>query len=168
MENNQPSFELNSIEKFHRHDGVDNYRINPKDLLGFPILSSVPTFKTDNGQQVYVNDGTYIYLYAMIDKVWTRISTASIWLSATATLNFPAINPNSSSDLTVTLTGAVNTNTVSLGVDNAVFGGTNCGNISFFAWVSAANTVTVRCTNHDLVNTANPASGTFKVVINQF
>jgi len=123
MENNQPSFELSSIEKFHRHDGVDNYRINVKDLIGF--------------------------------------------ISKSSTLNFGPISPNSSSDLTITLKGAVNTNVISLGIDNAVFGGTNCGNISFFAWVSATDTVTVRCTNHDLVNTANPASGTFKVVINQ-
>lgn len=83
------------------------------------------------------------------------------------TLNFGAIAPNSSADLTLTVTGAQDGDEVlGLGIAAAVIsGGTNCGNISFSAWVSGADTVTVRCTNHDLALTADPASGTFKASV---
>ena len=83
------------------------------------------------------------------------------------TLDFGAIGPNLSADLTLTVTGAVDGDEViALGMTAAVIsGGTNCGNISFFAWVSGADTVTVRCTNHDLALTADPASGTFKASV---
>lgn len=159
----------NTQEKFHKHNGIDNYRLEPKDLLGFPILATIPTYKEIEGTQVYVSVGGQTYLYAVINGVWTRIATASIFLKATATLNFGNISPNSSADLTMTLTGAVNNDIIALGVDDIVIStGTNCTNISFFAWVSAVDTVTIRCTNHDLSNTANPASGTFKVTTIQF
>jgi hypothetical protein len=50
---------------------------------------------------------------------------------------------------------------VSLGVDNASV--VAAGN--FTAWVSAADTVTVRYSNNSLVTAYDPASGTFKVIV---
>lgn len=76
-------------------------------------------------------------------------------LSATATLDFPNTTASNCSDLTVTVTGAATGDTVALGVPagSVIAGG------FFNAWVSAANTVTVRfCT----LNNGNPASGTFR------
>lgn len=76
-------------------------------------------------------------------------------LSATATLDFPNTNASNCADLTITVTGAATGDTVALGVPAAsvIAGG------FFSAWVSAANTVTVRfCT----LSNGNPASGSFR------
>lgn len=157
------------MEPNHYHNGVDNFRLYPKDFHGFPILNSIPDYRTEDGTWTFSVVGNQVYIYAMINKVWERMATASTLIQNTGTLNFGAITPNSSADLTLALVGAVDTDIISLGVANAVIAsGTNSTNISFFAWVSASGVVTVRCTNHDLVNTANPASGTFRVMTTQF
>jgi hypothetical protein len=75
-------------------------------------------------------------------------------------LDFPSTGAHSSSDLTITVTGAADGDMVILGVPNASV--TNESNYS--AWVSAANTVTVRY-NHYGSGTNNPASGLFKVYV---
>jgi hypothetical protein len=81
-------------------------------------------------------------------------------LTGSGTLDFPSTGAHSSSDLTITVTGAADGDIVILGVPNASV--TNESNYS--AWVSAANTVTVRY-NHYGSGTNNPASGTFKVYV---
>jgi hypothetical protein len=81
-------------------------------------------------------------------------------LTGSGTLDFPSTGAHSSSDLTITVTGAADGDMVILGVPNASV--TNESNYS--AWVSAANTVTVRY-NHYGSGTNNPASGTFKVYV---
>lgn len=82
-------------------------------------------------------------------------------ISATATLNFPSINAYYCSDLTITVTGAVSGDCVSLGVPNVSVPSVYA---TFTAWVSANDTVTVRYYNGDGV-ASNPASGTFKVMV---
>jgi len=150
------------MENYHYHNGIDQPRINPVDLIGFPVLVNIPNYKSEQGTQVYVSNGSK-YLYAFIDRVWTQMARASVTITNSATLNFGTIAPHSSADLTIALTGAVDGDTIQLGVSNAVFGGTNCNNISFSAWVSATDTVTIRCLNNDAVNTANPAAGLFRI-----
>jgi hypothetical protein len=81
-------------------------------------------------------------------------------LTGSGTLDFPSTGAHSSSDLTITVTGAADGDIVILGVPNASV--TNESNYS--AWVSAANTVTVRY-NHYGSGTNNPASGLFKVYV---
>jgi hypothetical protein len=79
-------------------------------------------------------------------------------LSATATLDFAAITaPNCATDLTITVTGAASGDTVALGVPS----GSMVAGVQFFAWVSAANTVSVRACA--FTGSPNPASGTFRV-----
>jgi hypothetical protein len=82
-------------------------------------------------------------------------------ISATATLNFPSTVGGTSSDLTMTLTGAVDGDAIMIGVPN----GSTVANGCFTGWVSASNTVTIRYTNNDLVTSYDPASGTFKATI---
>lgn len=77
-------------------------------------------------------------------------------LTATATLDFD-LTAVVSQDLTITVTGAVVGDAVSLGVPNASV----TTDTLFWAWVSAADTVTVRAMR--LSGTPNPASGTFRV-----
>jgi hypothetical protein len=85
-------------------------------------------------------------------------------LSATATLDFGSIAANSFADLTITVTGAAVGDTVSLGVPN----GSLLNDISFFGWVSATNTVTIRCSNVSSTTARDPASGTFRATVTQF
>lgn len=86
-----------------------------------------------------------------------RHLTLSIYGSGT--LDFGSTAASSSSDLTVTITGAADGDVVSLGVPN----GSVDANSMFTAWVSAANTVTVRHNNYQTVEAIDPASGTFKI-----
>ena len=84
-------------------------------------------------------------------------------LTASATLDFPSTAAQSQSDLTITVTGAADGDAVTVGAPN----GSYDTNIVYVAWVSAADTVTVRLLNNALV-AKDPASGTFKVVVIKF
>ena len=86
--------------------------------------------------------------------------TVNHGLTGSATLNFPSTNAQLSADLTITVTGAADGDVVSLGVPNAAVN----ANTSYSAWVSAANTVTVRFNNYSS-GTVDPASGLFKVFV---
>lgn len=59
---------------------------------------------------------------------------------ATATLDFPSTTSTAVSDLTITATGATVGDVVSIGVPNSSITATG----SWFAWVSATDTVTIR------------------------
>lgn len=90
----------------------------------------------------------------------TRYTLAKT-LTATATLDFPNTIRLNSSDLTISVPGAAVGDAVILGTANAsvVTDGI------FTAWVSAADTVTVRFTNVGLTLDRDPASGTFRVSV---
>ena len=90
----------------------------------------------------------------------TTRHTVNHGLTGSATLNFPSTTTLLSADLTITVTGAADGDVVSLGVPNAAVN----ANTSYSAWVSAANTVTVRFNNYSS-GTVDPASGTFKVFV---
>ncbi|HEV8384004.1 MAG TPA: hypothetical protein VGQ11_03965 [Candidatus Acidoferrales bacterium] len=83
-------------------------------------------------------------------------------LSNTATLDFPNTLASACSDLTMGVTGAADGDPVFIGPVNASVpaGG------SYFAWVSTANTITVRfCADG---SARDPANGTFRVTIVKF
>ena len=90
----------------------------------------------------------------------TTRHTVNHGLTGSATLDFGSTNAQLSADLTITVTGAADGDVVSLGVPNAAVN----ANTSYSAWVSSANTVTVRFNNYSS-GTVNPASGTFKVFV---
>lgn len=76
----------------------------------------------------------------------------------TTTLNFPSTNAGTTSDLTITVPCEIG-DAVHIGPPHAsVTGGL------YFAWVSAANTVTVRFFN-PTASPIDPASGDFTVVV---
>lgn len=77
-------------------------------------------------------------------------------ISNTATLDFGSIAIANCADLTISVTGATTADTVALGVPNVAM----VTGSQFQAWVSAADTVSVRhCCNG--AATCDPASGTF-------
>jgi hypothetical protein len=90
----------------------------------------------------------------------TTRHTVNHGLTGSATLNFPLTTTLLSADLTITVTGAADGDVVSLGVPNAAVN----ANTSYSAWVSAANTVTVRFNNYSS-GTVDPASASFKVFV---
>ena len=82
--------------------------------------------------------------------------TVDLSLTGSATLDFASTAAGAVSDLTITVTGAADGDVVTLGVPN----GSVTATATYSAWVSAANTVTVRFSPKA---TEDPASGTFKV-----
>ncbi len=82
-------------------------------------------------------------------------------LTNTATLDFGNTLAGTVSDLTLTVTGAADGDAVALGVPNGSYPATG----TFTAWVSAANTVTVRYANNSLTLAQDPASGTFRASV---
>lgn len=85
-------------------------------------------------------------------------ATVTKILSATATLNFD-LTALTVEDLTITVTGAADGDVVSLGVPN----GSVTTSVQYSAWVSAADTVTVRARTSAAGE--NPASGTFRATV---
>lgn len=83
-------------------------------------------------------------------------------LSSSAILDFGSTAAQSSSDLTMSLTGAVVGDPVSLGIPASPN-----PNSSFTAWVSSADTITVRFNNYSSA-AIDPVSGTFRAAIIQF
>ncbi|MBC7629475.1 hypothetical protein, partial [Ferruginibacter sp.] len=111
----------------------------------------------ENGAVEY--DGTNYFATNATATRFTIIKS----LTSTATLQFPNTSAGTSSTLTVTVTGAVDGDPVSLGVPNA----SNNSNSNFTAYVSAANTVTVKFNNYSTV-AVDPASGTFRVSVMRY
>jgi len=168
----------NGITTIDRHYGwysdcpfgtiaTDNWGIYSKDseknflegALKIGIGGDVPTasMALDVGGDTYLAGAVTI---GVAGNPLTQI------LTATVTLNFPSTGPNSGSDLTATVTGALVGDVVSVGVVSAALpSGTN--DDQYFAWVSAADTVTVRYLNVG-GGTHDPASSTFKIMVTQF
>ena len=65
---------------FHRHTGIDSPKIDPKDLLGFPIIlvadaTIKPKDSAQEGVFRFYRDSVPVYrLWARINKDWHYIS----------------------------------------------------------------------------------------------
>jgi hypothetical protein len=110
------------------------------------------------GLQIFSTTDSTNYIYRGTTSGWQATITG---IRGSATLDFGSIAHHSEEVLTFTVTGAVEGDVVSLGVPNA----SNLTNVIYTAWVSAANTVSVKCSNLDQSGSVNPASGTFKVTV---
>jgi len=88
----------------------------------------------------------------------TGLTLANV-LGASAALNFASIAAAAQEDLTITVTGAAANDAVILGLPVAPTAG-----IVFNAFVSAADTVTVRATNIT-GSSVDPASATYNVIV---
>lgn len=107
------------------------------------------------------NDGDVLASTSTGQWSWQALPTI---LSGSATLDFPNTAAGVSSDLTIIVTGAAVGDVVSVGVPN---GSITSDNTSYWGWVSASNTVSVRFNNNNLIVAVNPASGTFKIKVFQ-
>jgi hypothetical protein len=120
------------------------------DLTGKPTLATVAT------------SGAYSDLSGKPTGALTNI------LQATANLTFDLILMNDILDRTVTITGAAVGDPVVLGPPPAFIGGSG-GIPLFFAWVSATDTVTVRCYNGSAAAVSGIVGGyTFNIAVLKF
>lgn len=115
---------------------------------GGHTLNTIPAGETG---MLYFRDND------VVDMLGTRSPTED--LVASATLDFGSTAAGAISDLTITVTGAVVGDVVAIGASSIPNKGT------YFGYVSASNTVTVRFANNDLTTAKDPSSGTFKVRI---
>lgn len=90
-------------------------------------------------------------------------ATVNKIISASATLDFGKTPGQTSADLTITVKGAALGDVVSVGVPHASV----AANSSFSAWVSAADTVTVRFNNYS-TRAIDPAKGSFRAQVTRF
>ena len=136
--------------------------------FGFSASGSNLVYRVITGNHHYLQDsgGSTMLDLTLASAVfggtlqWNSGTAISKHLSATATLDFANLAAIGCEDLTITVTGAAVGDTVSLGVPNASI----VTNGTFFAWVSATNTVSVKfCT----VVSGDPASGTFRADVTQ-
>jgi hypothetical protein len=89
-------------------------------------------------------------------------STITKVLSSTAALDFGSIAANGIGELTVTVTGALTADTVIMAAPAALESG-----FTFSAFVSAANTITVRMHNNT-GGAVDPASATWRATVIRF
>lgn len=87
--------------------------------------------------------------------------TMPIFLTGSATLDFGSTSTGSSSDLTISVSGATVGKPVFLGIPASPSTGSH-----YSAWVSSSGTVTVRFSNYS-GGSIDPASGTFNVTVQQ-
>lgn len=122
---------------------------------GAPLkfTSGINLATPENGSVEY--DGVNYYA-----TTGTTRYTLAKTLTTTASLNFASTNTNTSRDLTITLNGAAIGDVVMLGVPSTSVNNNSC----YTAWVSAANTVTVRFNNYSSA-AINPGIGTFRVSV---
>ncbi len=108
---------------------------------------------------------TVCLLYDIDISRWKLIwsSQGLTTITSTAALNFGSTLAQTSADLTISLAGASDGDLVQLGVPNVAVNADSC----YTAWVSAADTVTVRFSNFSAAP-INPASGTFRVAVTKF
>lgn len=140
--------------------------IEPTAFVG-TLAATVDARATGTAQPVYSNapalTNPTVTTQAVTDNSTKAASTAYVqshFLTATATLDFPSTAAQSSSELTITVTGAADGDVVSIGVPNASSNANSC----FTARVSAANTVTVKFNNYSS-GSIDPVSGTFKPTV---
>jgi hypothetical protein len=100
---------------------------------------------------------------SVTDNSTNAANTANVmshFLTASATLDFASTAAQTSSELTITVTGAADGDVVSVGVPNVSSNANSC----FTARVSATNTVTIKFNNYSS-GAIDPTSGTFKVTV---
>jgi hypothetical protein len=86
--------------------------------------------------------------------------TANVIIKGSATIDFASTAAGAATDVAFTLTGAADGDVISLGTPNSV---TTSGGM-YFAWVSAADNVTIRFLN-TTGSPIDPGSATFKVTV---
>ncbi len=108
------------------------------------------------------NDGTPFlkdYLVTANTGGVVTVKPGSQGFSASATLDFGSINAQTGAELTIAVPGAAAGDAVAIAAPAAIEAG-----LAVFGYVSAANTVTVRCVN-PTAGAINPASASYRATV---
>ena len=140
--------------------------IFPNSAAIIPLVLKGNASQSANLQEWQNSSGTPLaYINASGNMVTTGSFTVGSGtaitkhLSATASLDFAAWSGNDCQDLTITVTGAVDGNTVYLGIPTAL---SSTAGVSFSGFVSVADTVTVRGCKVTAGASADPAAATVR------
>ena len=128
--------------------------------LMYTGLAADPTINAVAGSLYY--NSTYNTFKVHNGSAWKQVRTGTA-IKVSATLDFPSTAAQSESGLTISCPGALVGDVVYLGVPAAATTAGSC----FTAWVSAADTITVRFSNYSSA-AKDPASGTFTAAVEQF
>lgn len=137
------------IRLFEDTDDGTNYTGLKVGTQSGDITYTLPTAASVNNGQVMTSTTAGV-------MSWSAYSV----LTGTGTLNFDLTAVNSQ-DLTITVTGASTGDAVSIALD----AGSVPADITYFGWVSATNTVTIRCSRVGGGGAVDPASGTFRASV---
>lgn len=130
--------------------------IGSEGTLDFIEGSGITLTMTDTAGEIRITPAVSLAL-ANLPTPYASIKTAS------AVLDFPNTSPQSSSDLTIAVIGAVVNDLVILGVPIDAVEADSC----YTAFVNAADVVVCRFNNYSAGN-LDPSSGTFKVAVLHF
>jgi len=128
-------------------------QVSPAILAADPVAGTIPT-----GYRIRRSDLNFTEKKHEGAYVWSELYPRR--LSASASLDFPLITAGAYADLTVAVPGAVAGDAVILGLD----GTTIEPMIVYNAFVSAADTVTVRAINLQ-TGDDDPAASVFNVIV---
>jgi hypothetical protein len=131
-----------------------------KDTTAATLAQMSMTKPTREGALIYDSTSAREKIY-----LWRGDSTKYVELAmvitSTTTIDFASQAAQTSGDTTRTVTGATVGDPVSISVGTA---GVNLANTSFTAFVSSANTVTIRLNNYS-ASAKDPASGVFRISV---
>lgn len=147
-------------QRINKHGGL-------VDVTSVGAITITPA----SGQGISLNGGTNIVGNTTTTgtlRVGSSGATLQKFLSNTASLDFGATAAGTCDVLTITVAGAAVGDTVALGLPHALVNADAYQ--SFYGWVSATNTVSVRRCNLTNSTTAlsNPAAATVRATVIQF
>lgn len=139
---------------FHKK-GAPEGQVSAVDVVpDGKTISVVPTFAAPEGTEVSYHASGIVRRYRMVDGTWRGATLVNI-LSGSVTYDPPSLADGVGTTTTVTVTGAV------LGDFAQVSFSLDLQGITVTAWVSAANTVSVRFQNES-GGTLDLSSGTLQ------
>lgn len=145
------------IDAVDRSDSVKQER---NSLITGTFGNDSSTNKLRINGKLTISDGTQGSGKVLTSDANGVCSWQTLSLTDIATLDFGNILANGHEVKTITVTGAALGDVVSLGIPNSSMS----DHASFVAWVSASDTVSVKCFNFD-GSSFDPAAGVFKVKI---
>lgn len=70
-------FGNNRVLDDHEHDGRGYSKPDPKNFKGYPVFTTVPTHKAEEGTMILFDNGTTEAIYTMLDGTWVSYSSDS-------------------------------------------------------------------------------------------
>ncbi len=122
---------------------------------------AIATQRAKINGQLHLNNGTQAAGAFLVSDAAGISSWQTKQIAGTATLDFPTTAAQTSTELTLTVTGAADGDVVSVGVPSTAYN----ANSEYTARVSGANTVSIAFNNFGAIAAINPNSGTFKVIV---